>query len=389
MLKQKNCKIRRYLIAALVVMLCLFPLSSAYAADYLSFLNVNHTNSAIPGGSEQIKVGIEASADLISPDCDFAVESVGYEALGIGTDTDDYFECSIIDGDGNLITDFGEGKYVTLYVQVPTGMTAEEIQARIYIPAPCAQFDPEVVQIDGLDYLKLKAKNFQKYPVAKETDKAELKEYLASLKDPAEYREAQQEELKAILLAANSRIDAAITLEQFDGIKADTIAALDQVKTAAELPPEDQGNSGETDPEGGNPGEGVPGEVDPGEGTPGEVDPGEGAPGEVDPGEGTPGEVDPGEGAPGEVDPGEGTPGEVDPGEGAPGEADPGEGAPGEADPGEGAPGEVDPGQDEEPDPTIPQTGDDAQTGLWIMLTALSLAAFAVCVLLLKKSRTN
>lgn len=69
----------------------------------------------------------------------------------------------------------------------------------------------------------------------KDSAKAQLETY----KDLADYREAQQAELTAMIEGAKTSIDQAKDTEAVDWIVADTKAAMDQVKTNDELTAEE------------------------------------------------------------------------------------------------------------------------------------------------------
>ncbi|MDR9756284.1 MAG: metallophosphoesterase [Thermoanaerobacterales bacterium] len=81
---------------------------------------------------------------------------------------------------------------------------------------------------------------------ALEAAKTEAKEALESYKDPAKYRKAQQAELAAAIEAGKAAIDAATDIGEVERALADARAAIDKIKTDAQLTAEKEGGEKDT-----------------------------------------------------------------------------------------------------------------------------------------------
>jgi len=178
---------------------------------------------------EKLKLGIQVLYDVL-PD----VGSISVEMWP----REDYIEFTVFDTDGNRIIDLGEGpeRYALLYVEIPSGMTAQQVQAKVGKPIKSAQQEVQTVAIDGIPYAKIKVVSFAGgFDDLKDMAKADI----AAYKNPADYRAAQQAELQAAIAAANSAIDAAEVLEQVEDAMEAAREALDKIKTDAQLKEEE------------------------------------------------------------------------------------------------------------------------------------------------------
>ena len=126
-------KIMRVLVAVLALVICMAPLSLA-RAEYSSWCNVNYDG-------EQVKVGIVAEEGIIPADAKFTVE---WNVKG-------FFDFSIQAGGypDSAEINLEKGRFVQLYVQIPQGVKPGKLQTQMI----CSQYDPEIVEIDGISYL--------------------------------------------------------------------------------------------------------------------------------------------------------------------------------------------------------------------------------------------
>ena len=106
--------------------------------------------------------------------------------------------------------------------------------------------DPVVITaIDGVYSFIMPAADitinaaFEINPLALDLAKEAAKDELENYKDPADYRDAQKDELAAAVAAGKAAIDAATDIEGVNSALADAKAAIDKIKTDAQLTAEE------------------------------------------------------------------------------------------------------------------------------------------------------
>ncbi|MBP3300263.1 MAG: hypothetical protein J6M34_02015 [Clostridia bacterium] len=188
---------------------------------------------------EKLKVGIRASYQTVSPSAIFTVEAMTLDS-GQGESVEKLFDINLFkDNTRTEKHTIPDGKYAKIYIQIPTGMSTEEVQARIFCPNPLAQFEAGTETIDNVPYFTVLVNSFtaiEPLPAGSAT-KSLAKQALANYKNPADYREAQQAELRAVLQKGNAAVDAAKTVAELEETVAAAKAEMDLIKTSAQLPP--------------------------------------------------------------------------------------------------------------------------------------------------------